>query len=95
MPSLSGSKVVIIGGTSGVGLGVAKAALAEGAQVVVASSTKAKCDAAVAKLGGEDSVTAKVLDVNDEDAIKVFFEELGTVDHLVLTVRLASAALAI
>jgi NAD(P)-dependent dehydrogenase (short-subunit alcohol dehydrogenase family) len=92
MPSLSGSKVVVIGGSSGIGFGVAKAALAEGAHVVIASSTESKCTAAVERLGGGESVAAKVLDVNDEDAIKVFFEEMGTVDHLVFTVCLDNVA---
>ena len=37
MASLKGKKVVVIGGSSGIGYAVAEAALAEGASVVIAS----------------------------------------------------------
>jgi NAD(P)-dependent dehydrogenase (short-subunit alcohol dehydrogenase family) len=87
MSSLSGSKVVVIGGTSGIGFGVAKAALAEGAQVIIASSNEAKCTAAIKRLGGTEKASYKVLDIHNEAAVKAFFEDLGTVDHLVTTVR--------
>ena len=44
--SLQGKRVVVIGGTSGIGLAVARRALAEGAGVVVASSSARKVAAA-------------------------------------------------
>ena len=52
MATLAGSRVLVIGGTSGIGLGVARAALAEGAAVTVASSNPSRVDSAVARLGG-------------------------------------------
>jgi NAD(P)-dependent dehydrogenase (short-subunit alcohol dehydrogenase family) len=48
--SLAGQRVVIIGGTSGFGLATAKAASAEGASVIVASSKKTNVDRALAEL---------------------------------------------
>jgi NAD(P)-dependent dehydrogenase (short-subunit alcohol dehydrogenase family) len=48
--SLEGQRIVIIGGTSGFGMATAKAASAEGASVIVASSKKTNLDRALAKL---------------------------------------------
>jgi NAD(P)-dependent dehydrogenase (short-subunit alcohol dehydrogenase family) len=84
MPTtLQGRKVVVLGGTSGIGLAVAKAVLADGATVVVGSHNRAKIDAAVAALGM--SATGGVLNVNDESSIMAFFEQVGPLDHLVYT----------
>ena len=51
MSTLAGKTVVIIGGTSGIGFGVAKAAiLAQAAHVIAVSSTPAKVERAVRRL---------------------------------------------
>jgi NAD(P)-dependent dehydrogenase (short-subunit alcohol dehydrogenase family) len=80
---LSGKRVVIIGGASGIGLAVAQAALDEGAKVVVASSQPANVEAARRRLG-EGAEGLKV-DVKDEADVAGFFEAVGTFDHLVYT----------
>lgn len=49
MAKLNGSKVVVIGGASGVGYAVAAAALAAGAHVVVGSSQPARIAAAASR----------------------------------------------
>lgn len=82
MASLAGSRVLVIGGTSGIGLGVARAALAEGAKVTVASSNQARVDSAVARLGGGSGAT---LDVSSEEAVARFFGASGQWDHIVFT----------
>jgi NAD(P)-dependent dehydrogenase (short-subunit alcohol dehydrogenase family) len=46
-----GRKVIVIGGSSGIGLGVASAALERGADVVIVGRTQAKLNAAVRTLG--------------------------------------------
>ncbi|MFB9368176.1 SDR family oxidoreductase [Kitasatospora albolonga] len=81
--SLAGKKIVIIGGTSGIGLAVARQAAADGAEVVVASSSRSRVDAAVQRLGG--AAEGHRLDVADGDAIAGFFERVGELDHLVYT----------
>ncbi|MGZ5936786.1 MAG: SDR family NAD(P)-dependent oxidoreductase, partial [Rhizomicrobium sp.] len=48
--SLRSTRIVIVGGTSGIGFAVAEGALKEQARVVVASSNPAKVDAAVKRL---------------------------------------------
>lgn len=81
--SLDGQRVVVIGGTSGIGYAVAEAAVAEGAQVVVASSKQAKIDAAVQQLG--TATTGTVVDVENEASIAALFDAIGSFDHLVFT----------
>jgi len=80
--SLSGKRIVIVGGTSGIGFAVAHAATGAGAHVVVASSDAAKVTAATARLPGAEGLA---LDVTDEAAVAAAFERLGPIDHLVFT----------
>jgi NAD(P)-dependent dehydrogenase (short-subunit alcohol dehydrogenase family) len=81
--SLEGQTVVVIGGASGIGLGVAKAALAEGAKVVIGSSQAENVERAAAILGG--SASGAVINVVDEASVAAFFERLTGLDHLVFT----------
>jgi NAD(P)-dependent dehydrogenase (short-subunit alcohol dehydrogenase family) len=85
MAPLAGTRVVVVGGSSGIGFAVAKAAHAEGAHVIIASSTETRCAAAVQRLGGKRA-ESRVLDIQKEESIKAFFEAIGNVDHLVYTV---------
>ncbi len=80
---LSGKKVVVIGGTSGIGFACAEAALAEGAHVVVASRSDKKCSDAKQKLGvGADALP---VDITSEPQVASFFKDVDSFDHLVLT----------
>jgi len=81
MKSLEAQNVVVLGGTSGIGLAVAKAAKESGASVVVASSRAAKVEAAKRQLG----VDGRAVDLTDEQATAAFFEAVGPFDHLVYT----------
>ena len=80
--SLRQKRVVVIGGTSGIGLAVASAALADGAQVIVGSSSADKVGEAAVRLPGAH---AHLIDVKDEASVATFFERVGTFDHLVFT----------
>ena len=80
---LNGKKIIVLGGTSGIGLATAKAAADEGAHVVVASSRQKSIDAALALLPGK--AEGRVLDLSREDAIADFFKAAGEFDHLVYT----------
>ncbi len=51
MGELSGTKIVVIGGASGVGFAVAAAALAAGAEVVIGSGQEPRVQAAAEKVG--------------------------------------------
>lgn len=81
--NLKDKRVVVLGGTSGIGFAVATAAAREGATVVVASSRMQRVDEALSKLpGGSDGY---VIDLTDSGAIQKFFAKLGPYDHLVYT----------
>jgi NAD(P)-dependent dehydrogenase (short-subunit alcohol dehydrogenase family) len=81
--NLKNQRVVIIGGTAGIGLAVAKLAIEEGASVVVASGTQQRVDLAVKQLGTE--AEGRVLSVLQEDRVDEFFQGLDEFDHLVYT----------
>ncbi|MFE2881414.1 SDR family oxidoreductase [Streptomyces graminifolii] len=80
---LQGQRIVVIGGTAGIGLAVAEAAGQEGARVVVASRRQESVDAALKRL--PEDAEGRVLDASDEDAVRDFFAGLGDYDHLVYT----------
>ena len=79
---LGGKRVVVIGGTSGIGLGVARAALGDGAEIVVASSSADKLAAMAETLPGAKALS---VDVREEASVAALFEQVGTLDHLVFT----------
>jgi NAD(P)-dependent dehydrogenase (short-subunit alcohol dehydrogenase family) len=81
--SLDGKRIVIIGGTSGIGLAVAKGAIADGAEVVVGSSQAANVETATRALGNQASGHA--INVRAEDNVAAFFSHVGGFDHLVFT----------
>ncbi|OZB90906.1 SDR family oxidoreductase [Paenibacillus sp. XY044] len=80
--SLQNHRAVIVGGTSGIGLATAKLFVSQGAQVIVASRSQEKVDAAVKEIG---TAQGYVLDFQDESQVKQFFEKIGDFDHLVVT----------
>jgi NAD(P)-dependent dehydrogenase (short-subunit alcohol dehydrogenase family) len=81
--SLLGKRVVVVGGTSGIGFSTAKAFLDESAQVIIASRSKAKLSEAKQALGGY--VEAYELDFRSEEKVVEFFAKVGQFDHLVIT----------
>ncbi len=81
--ALTDKRVVIVGGTSGIGLATAKAFLARSASVVIASRSPSNLSLAGKALDGE--VTAMALDFRQDTMVKSFFEAVGAFDHLVVT----------
>ena len=81
--SLINKMVVILGGSSGMGLATAKAAKAHGARVVIAGRSRERLQAARAVLG--DEVRTVALDIGDEMGTRALFSELGPVDHVFIT----------
>jgi NAD(P)-dependent dehydrogenase (short-subunit alcohol dehydrogenase family) len=80
---LQNKRVVILGGSSGIGLAVAEEAISQGAKVVIASSNRERVQKAVESVGGE--VEGQAVDVSDERAVATLFAKLGPFDHLVFT----------
>jgi NAD(P)-dependent dehydrogenase (short-subunit alcohol dehydrogenase family) len=81
--SLQNKRVIVLGGSSGIGLAVAEQAASQGASVVIASSSAERVQKAVESVGGE--AQGQAVDVSDEQAVAAFFSKLGTFDHLVFT----------
>ncbi|MDT4958832.1 MAG: hypothetical protein QOD31_2631 [Pseudonocardiales bacterium] len=77
------TRVVVLGGTSGIGLATAKAAAAAGASVVVASHNATKVRSAVAQLptGSE----GYPVDASSSEELAALFEQVGEFDHLAYT----------
>ncbi|HEX9213374.1 MAG TPA: SDR family oxidoreductase [Bradyrhizobium sp.] len=79
--TLAGKKVVVIGGSSGIGLATAELAKAQGADVTIASRSAAKLDPVAERL----KVTAISTDVTNDESVAELFRRTGPVDHVVLT----------
>ncbi len=80
---LENQRVVIVGGSSGIGLAVADLAASQGAKVSIVSSNAERVHKAVKSVGGE--AQGEAVDVSDERAVAHFFTKLGAFDHLVFT----------
>ncbi len=80
---LQDKRVVVVGGSSGIGLAVAQLAAAQGAKVVIVSSNAERVQKAAESIGPE--AQGHAVDVSDERAIATFFAKLGSFDHLVFT----------
>lgn len=79
--SLKNQRIVIIGGSSGIGLATAKQAVEQGAAVIIAGRSQDKLEKAQ-QLLGFDSVEIHSLDNQNEQDLKDFFEKIGVFDHL-------------
>jgi len=79
--SLSGKKVVVVGGKTGIGLGIARAAYAAGASVTVASRRITSVQERPDLVNYEQMI----LDVRDEGAVREAFDTIGLFDHLAVT----------
>ena len=81
--SLKEKRVVVLGGTSGLGFATAKAAAREGASVVVVSAKAERVARAQALLPA--GTEGHVVDLTDEGQVAALFEKIGAFDHLVFT----------
>jgi NAD(P)-dependent dehydrogenase (short-subunit alcohol dehydrogenase family) len=79
--SLSGKKVVVVGGSSGIGLATAELAKRDGAEVIIASRNAERVKAAANKIGA----TGISADVTNDDSVINLFKTCGPVDHVVVT----------
>ena len=81
--------IVVIGGSSGIGLAVARRSLDDGATVVIAGRSQQRLDAARADLARTGSpagrLSAHPVDIGDPAQVTRLFERVGTLSHLVVT----------
>ncbi len=92
---ISGKRILIVGGSGGLGYGVAEGVLEEGAaEVIISSSKQSRIDDAIASLeksypSAKGKVKGYVCDLGTEatleENIKGLLSKVGVVDHLVYT----------
>lgn len=71
--------VLVVGGTSGIGAGIADAFVAEGARVVATGVAEHEVEEAASRKG----IDAVKLDVRDKDAVERFISGFDRLDHVV------------
>ena len=81
--SLENQRVVIVGGSSGIGLAAARRLVAAAAKVIVVGRSAEKLAAAQEALGG--FAVTRSADLADASAARELFDNLGPIDHLVIT----------
>jgi NAD(P)-dependent dehydrogenase (short-subunit alcohol dehydrogenase family) len=82
-PELSGQTVVVIGGSSGIGLETARRARAEGAEVILGARNPDRLKQAAAEVG---ALSSTAFDATDPAALDGFFADLPeTIDHVLVT----------
>ncbi len=80
--SLKNKHVLVIGGGSGIGFGIAKGAAEEGAKVTIASRNAEKIAEKAKSIGATQTA---VLDVSEEANIAAFFDKHTGFDHIAFT----------
>lgn len=78
---LEGQVVLCVGGSGGMGRGVAEVALSEGANVIVTSRSLDKAETTANDLGCQ----AEQVDISNEASVQGLFERLEHVDHMMIT----------
>jgi NAD(P)-dependent dehydrogenase (short-subunit alcohol dehydrogenase family) len=82
-PRLPGQTVVVIGGSSGIGLETARLARAEGAGVVITGRNPERLKQSALEVG---ALSSAAFDATDFDRLDRFFDELpAPVDHIMVT----------
>ena len=82
-PELAGQTVIVIGGSSGIGLETAKRARFEGADVILVGRNPERLEQAAHEVG---ALSSAAFDVTDFERLGKFFAELPTpIDHVMVT----------
>lgn len=76
--------VVVVGGSSGMGLAAAQLFVQSGARITIAGRSKAKLTHAAHSIEGDVSIGE--VDATSDNSVEAFFESTGQIDHLVVTV---------
>lgn len=83
--NLQHAKILIVGGSSGMGLALARRCLAAGATVTIAGRSAERLQAAQATLQASAALHAAEVDIADEAQVAALFERIGPLDHIVST----------
>lgn len=80
---LSGKRVAIIGGGSGIGLATARRLAQKGASVIIGGRRKEAVENAVREIG--ETAQGWTVDASSTDELRDFYRHAGRLDHLVVT----------
>lgn len=83
--SFNDQRVLVIGGSSGIGAAAARAFAVLDADVTIASRDANKLAGAARAIDGPRPVRQAVLDTTDAPAVDAFFAEAGPFDHVVMS----------
>ncbi|HEU5347949.1 MAG TPA: SDR family oxidoreductase [Ktedonobacterales bacterium] len=78
-------KIIVVGGSSGMGLVITRAAQAKGAEVVVVGRSVAQLERVALEMSEAGRVKTIAADATREDDVSRLFEQVGSFDHLVVT----------
>jgi NAD(P)-dependent dehydrogenase (short-subunit alcohol dehydrogenase family) len=82
---LANTKILIVGGSSGMGLALARPCLDAGAEVVIAGRNEDRLQRARAELGNPAALDIVAVDITREDQVAALFGRIGRLDHIVST----------
>ncbi|KUY88720.1 short-chain dehydrogenase [Burkholderia cepacia] len=80
---LDDQRVLVVGGSSGIGEATARAFAEAGATVTIASRDAAKLAASKDRIGY--GVSTGVIDITDDASVRAFLDSAGEFDHVVVT----------
>ncbi|QPC91929.1 SDR family oxidoreductase [Mesorhizobium sp. INR15] len=82
---ISNTRILIVGGGSGMGLALARHCLAAGASVVIAGRSEDRLRRASEELGNPAALETIAADITEETEVAALFERIGRLDHIVST----------
>ena len=82
---LAKTRIVIVGGGSGMGLALARRCLTAGAEIIILGRNADRLARAREALLKPEAVTMAAVDIAQEDQVADFFKRIGRLDHIVST----------
>lgn len=80
-----GSRTLIVGGSSGMGLALARQLVEQSMEVIIAGRDEERLAKAVEQIGCRPNLSTRCLDATCEEDVARLFEAIGPLDHIVST----------
>ena len=80
-------KILLIGGSSGIGLAAAKAFVKNGADVIIGSKSLQKLEQALTQIG--TNCSSCIIDIEDEDNVEKVMQDIGEINHIVFSAAMS------
>ncbi|RWO99185.1 MAG: SDR family oxidoreductase [Mesorhizobium sp.] len=85
MADMANRKVLVVGGSSGMGLALARQCLEAGAEVIISGRNEDRLKRAREQLGNPAALDTVAVDITREDQVAALFRRIGRLDHIVST----------